>query len=543
MQHSGLTTCQDKKNIGRFRMQTLPVVWGVLVLITIAFLVGPVSADKPAASFISNATSGTVPLSVQFMDSSLDSPTSWTWLFGDGGTSTSQNPTHTYTNEGSYTVTLIATNLAGSDTLTKTEYITATKASSVPAVSFVTNVTSGSVPLSVQFLDSSTNSPTSWVWSFGDGGTSLLSNPVHTYKTDGTYTVTLTATNSAGSNTISRTNYITASKVTDVPDPVFKSTVTSGYAPLNVQFVDASGNSPTSWVWSFGDGSTAIIQNPTHTYTTAGTYTVTLTATNSAGSNTVSQTGYIVVNAAIPISSFTANVTSGVKPLTVQFTDTSTNAPTGWYWTFGEGGTSTSQNPVYTFTSAGKYAVSVGVSNSAGSNTTTKAKYITVTNVASSPIASFTADIRSGTAPVTVQFTDTTTNAPTGWQWSFGDGIQNTERNPSHTYTKAGTYSVSLMAVNTGGYNTTTQPGYITVTGPVVTVSPTQVTTTLSTTVYPTETQSAAETTVPPASGGGLSSWTLPLIGGVILVLVIIALVLRAGGRSGGKRRSRGRDL
>jgi PKD repeat protein len=369
---------------------------------------------------------------------------------------------------------------------------------------------------------------------------------VHTYATDGTYTVTLTVTNSAGSNTISQTNYITASRVTDSPTPLFKSTVSSGYAPLNVQFVDASGNSPNSWIWSFGDGSTSSLQNPAHTYTTAGSYTVTLTATNSVGSNTVSQTGYIIVNAAVPISSFTANVTSGIKPLTIQFTDTSTNTPTGWYWTFGDGGTSTSQNPVYTFTSLGTYAISLGASNSAGSNTTTKPGYITVTDVASPPLASFTADIQSGTAPLTVQFTDTSTNAPTGWQWSFGDGILNTEQNPSHTYIKGGTYSVSLMAVNTGGHNTTTLPGYITVSAPVATTTPipTQVTTTLITTVYPTETQSAAETTVPPISGGGLSSWTLPLIGVVILVIIIIALALHAGGRSGGgKRRSRGRDL
>ena len=527
-------------------MKTRPVFLGILALIVIAFLVCPVSADKPVASFISNVSSGNTPLSVQFMDSSLNSPTSWTWLFGDSTTSTSQNPAHTYTTIGTYTVTLIATNSAGSDTLTKTGYITVTKAASVPAVSFVANVTSGSVPLPVQFLDSSTNSPTTWVWSFGDGGTSTLSNPVHTYETDGTYTVTLTATNSAGSNTISRTNYITASKVTDAPEPLFKSTTASGYAPLNVQFVDVSSNSPNAWVWSFGDGSTSSIQNPTHTYTTAGTYTVTLTATNSAGSNTVSQTGYIIVNAAIPVSSFKANVTYGVKPLTVQFTDTSTNAPTGWYWTFGEGGTSTSQNPIYTFTSVGTYAVSLGVSNSAGSNTTTKAGYITVTNVAPAPIASFTANIQSGTAPLTVQFTDTSTNTPNGWQWSFGDGIQNTEQNPSHTYIKSGTYSVSLMVVNTGGHNTTTLPGYITVSAPVATATPTQVPSTKSTTVtvLPTETTSATQTTVAPTSDGGLSSWTLPLIGVVILVLIIIALVLRAGGRSGGgKRRSRGRDL
>ena len=529
-------------------MKTTPVFLGFLVLITMIFLVSPVSADKPVASYISNVSSGSIPLSVQFMDSSFNSPTSWTWLFGDSGTSTSQNPAHTYTTAGTYTVTLIATNSAGSDTLTKAGYITATKAVSVPAIFFIANVTTGSVPFSVQFLDSSTNSPTAWVWSFGDGGTSTLSNPVHTYALEGTYTVTLTATNSAGSNTSSQTGYITANKVTDSPEPLFKSTVTSGYAPLNVQFVDASSNSPTAWVWSFGDGGTSTLQNPAHTYTTAGSYTVTLTATNPAGSNTVSRTGYITIEAAIPVSSFTANVTSGVKPLAVQFTDTSTNAPTGWYWSFGDGGTSTLQNPVYTFNSVGTYAVSLGTLNSAGSNTTTMSGYITVTNVAPSPVASFTSDRQSGSAPLTVQFTDTSTNSPTGWQWSFGDGIQNTEQNPSHTYMKSGTYTVSLMTVNTGGYTTTTQPGYITVSVPVATATLTPVSTTISptqntATVQPTETQTAAETIAPPGSEG-LPSWILPLIGVVILVLVISALVLHAGGRSRGKkRRSRGRDL
>jgi PKD repeat protein len=529
-------------------MKKTSVFLGILILIIAGFLVSPVCADKPVASFISNVSSGTTPLTVQFVDSTLNSPTSWTWLFGDGGTSTSQDPTHTYTTAGTYTVTLISTNSAGSDTLTRMGYITATKASSVPAASFVTNVTSGAVPLSVQFLDSSNNSPIAWVWSFGDGGSSTISNPVHTYTTAGTYTVTLTATNSAGSNTVSQTNYITASVVTDAPGPLFKSTVTSGYAPLNVQFVDASSNAPNTWTWSFGDGSTSSLQNPTHTYTTAGTYTVTLTATNSAGSNTVSQTNYITVVAAVPQSSFTANVTSGAKPLTLQFTDTSTNVPTGWYWTFGDGGVSTSQNPVYTFNSIGTYAVSLGVSNTAGSNTTTMPGYITVTNSATSPITSFTADIQSGTAPFTVQFTDTSGNSPTGWQWSFGDGTQSTEENPSYTYTTAGTYSVTLTAVNAGGHNTSTMPGYITVSAPLVTAAPTQIiataTPTMSTsTVNPTGTQSAAVTTAPPASGEGTPSWELPLIGIVVLALVVIALLLYAGGRSGGRRRSRGGDL
>ena len=529
-------------------MKTKKVVWLFLILVSGIFLISPVMGAVPAASFISNASSGNVPLTVQFMDSSLNSPTSWTWLFGDGGFSSLQNPTHTYTTPGTYTVTLIAANSAGSNTATFQGYVTVTKAASVPVVSFVTNITSGSPPLSVQFLDTSTNSPSSWVWSFGDGGTSASPNPVHTYTTQGSYTVTLTDTNSAGSNTTSVSNFITVNQVTVVPTALFKTTVSSGIEPLTVQFVDASINSPNSWVWSFGDGGTSTLQDPTHTYTTPGTYTVTLTASNAMGSNTVSQPGYITVNAAVPVASFTANVTSGINPLSVQFTDTSNNTPTGWYWTFGDGGTSTLQNPTHTFTGVGSYAISLGASNTAGSNTTTIPAFITVTNAASPPITSFIADLQSGTAPLTVQFEDTSTNSPNGWQWFFGDGTQSTDQNPTHTYIQSGTYTVSLTTTNSGGQNTTTMPGFITVSEHPVTSTTTQVVPTVSqmpgtVTEQPNETQTAAETTVPPASSGTSPSWTLPLIGIVILVLVVIALLLHVGGRSGGRRRSGGRDL
>jgi PKD repeat protein len=253
------------------------------------------------------------------------------------------------------------------------------------------------------------------------------------------------------------------------------------------------------------------------------------------------------VKASLPISSFTSNVTSGAKPLVVQFTDTSNNTPTGWYWTFGDGGTSTLQNPIYTYTSLGTYAVSLGASNSAGSNTTTRSTYITVANTVTPPVAAFTSDIRSGTAPLTVLFTDTSTNSPTGWQWSFGDGTFNTEKNPSHTYTTGGTYSVTLTAVNSGGSNVSLMPGYITVATSAITGTQTAIPTATTGTTDGTKGQETVtpvvtETTAAPSGSG--SSWTLLFIGGVILVIIIIAVLLHVrGGSRGGRRWSRGGDL
>jgi PKD repeat protein len=144
---------------------------------------------------------------VNFTDTSTNSPTSWSWTFGDGGTSTSQNPSHQYASANSYTVSLQATNAGGSDTETKTNYITVTVAP--PVANFSGSPTSGNAPLTVNFTDSSTNTPTSWSWNFGDGGTSTAQNPSHQYTSANSYTVSLQATNAGGSDTETKTNYIT----------------------------------------------------------------------------------------------------------------------------------------------------------------------------------------------------------------------------------------------------------------------------------------------------------------------------------------------
>ena len=496
-----------------------------ILLVSMLFVLPASAVSTPVAAFASNATSGTAPLAVLFIDESTNSPASWLWSFGDGSTSSTESPSHTYTSVGTYTVTLTATNAAGSNTITRTGYITVSKSDSAPVANFVANVTSGTIPLSVQFVDSSTNTPTSWVWSFGDGGSSTLQNPSHTYTSAGTYTVTLTATNAAGSNTLSLSGYITASKVAALPVASFAATVTSGTAPLTVQFVDSSTNTPTSWVWSFGDGSSSTLQDPSHTYTSVGTYTVTLTATNAAGSNTDTETGYISVDLTIPVASFTANSTSGPEPLTVNFTDTSTNSPTEWYWSFGDGDTSSDQNVTHTYTSTGTYTVELTAYNSAGSNITSALDYITVVSDTVTPEVSFTADVTQGTVPLTVQFTDTSENSPTSWLWSFGDGSSSTLENPSHTYSESGTYSVRLTAANGAGSNTVTRSGYVTVTEAAITTlqtsaaaTPAPMLTVVTEALTPTPT---AEDTVASSSGG--SSGLLPVAG--VLVLIVIGIV------------------
>jgi PKD repeat protein len=246
----------------------------------------------------------------------------------------------------------------------------------------------------------------------------------------------------------------------------FTGSPTSGSAPLTVAFTDTSTNSPTSWSWTFGDGGTSTARNPSHTYAAAGTYSVSLTATNALGSNTLTRTNYITVTPPIPpVANFSGSPTSGVMPLTVAFTDTSTGSPASWSWTFGDGGTSTTRNPSHTYTTAGTYTVTLQVTNAAASNTLTRTNYITVTPPPP-PVANFSGSPTSGVIPLTVAFTDTSTNSPTSWSWNFGDGGTSTARNPSHTYTVAGTYTVTLQVANAGGTNTLTRTNYITATPP-----------------------------------------------------------------------------
>ena len=150
----------------------------------------------------------------------------------------------------------------------------------------------------------------------------------------------------------------------------FSASPTSGNAPLNVAFTDKSTGSPTKWKWTFGDGTSSTVQNPTHKYSKAGTYTVVLTASNAGGSNTVTKSNYIKVTepAPKPVANFTSNVKSGNVPLKVTFTDKSTGAPTSWKWSFGDGTYSTTKNPAYTYNEAGNYTVSLTVKNAAGTN-------------------------------------------------------------------------------------------------------------------------------------------------------------------------------
>ena len=404
----------------------------------------------PTAGFSGTNTSGCAPLTVQFTNTSTGANSyAWTFPGGTPGTSTAQNPTVVYNTSGNYNVTLIVTNPAGSDTLTQNNFVTV---NTTPVAGFTSSVNG----TTATFTNTSTNA-TSYSWNFGDGGNSMSTNPTHTYATDGVYTVVLSATNACGTVTSSQT-------VTIVTPPVagFSANNTSGCAPLTVQFTNQSSANATTFAWSFpgGNPSTSAAQNPSVTYATAGTYNVSLTVSNSAGSNTSTQTNYITVNT-VPLAGFSSSVNGTMAT----FTNTSTNA-TSYSWNFGDGGTSTATNPTHNYATDGVYTVILSATNPCGTVTSTH----TVT-IVTPPSASFSANNTTGCAPLAVQFNNLSSANATTWAWTFPGGSPSTStaQNPNVTYSTPGNFNVTLIASNSAGSDTTTLTNYIHVQGPPAT--------------------------------------------------------------------------
>jgi PKD repeat protein len=463
----------------------------------------------PIANFTGSPTLANPLDVIQFTDQSTNSPTSWQWNFGDAATSTAQNPQHYYQVKGIYTVSLTAINANGQNTATKQNYIDVGLAPMADFRPVIDPSQMNRVPMLVNFVDQSANMPTSWQWDFGDGQTSGTQNPTHAYMNAGTYTVTLTATNSFGSNTKVRQNLIVVGNGIAVNFAADQTTVAVGQI---VTFTDLSTNSPTQWLWDFGDGSAGSGSQPNHIYQAAGVYTVTLTASNPTMTNSLTKTQYITV-LNIPRADFVASTTRGGAPLAVTFTDKSTGAPTSWQWNFGDGSTSTDQNPTHTYTQLGTYTVTLSATNNNGSNTASKANYIVVTLA---PVADFSVNQRVGNAPFIVQFQDLSTNNPTSWLWQFGDGTTSTQQNPTHTYPSIGAYNVTLTVSNQYGSDTTFKTG--TSTG----MTPTPVPTTAVPVTQAPPAAAVTTTLAPPTT-------TLASLPPVIPVLAVFSMLVIVG--------------
>ncbi len=237
---------------------------------------------------------------------------------------------------------------------------------------------------------------------------------------------------------------------------------TSGHSPLTVNFTGRAfgGTSPYAYQWAFGDGATSTDQNPVHVYASSGRYTATLTAIDDTRT-TATATVAVAVDATITTilqAHATASVTTGQAPLAVNFVGSASGGsePYTYQWTFGDGGTSTSQNPVRVYASPGTYAVKLTVKDRTAT-TATWDLIIRATSLTTVLSANGLASPSTGKAPLAVRFVASAAggSSPYTYHWSFGDGTTSSSQSPSHTFSSPGTYNV-VLTVRDGLATTTT---------------------------------------------------------------------------------------
>jgi len=419
------------------------------------YLVQLNDGTAPVTDFMASRTFGVAPLTVQFTDVSAGEITSWVWNFSEGPQSTQQHPLKTFAEPGEYEITLTTRGAKGRDVESRPAFVTVVAG---PLADFSATPAQGIAPLTVQFDDLSEGTVTAWSWNFGDGSSASVPAPQHVFA-PGVYDVALTVSGPSGSHTRTRAGYVVSEDL--APGAAFTADVTSGFAPLTVQFQDASTGLVNEWSWNFGDGSSASSAAPQHLFTEPGTYTVALTASGPYGVDTETRTAWITVEDPTPTADFVASPTSGLAPLVVAFEDRSSGLITSWSWDLGDGASANVAAPSHVYELAGTYAVTLTVGGPFGSDSLTLAAAVVA--LEPPPTAQFEPSVTSGFAPLALGFTSQSSGEITSYSWNFGDGTTSSEADPAHVYAAPGLYSVTLTVSGPTGTGSETKTDLVTV--------------------------------------------------------------------------------
>ena len=391
---------------------------------------------------------------VTFINTSTGSGTlKWLWNFGDGDTSTLRTPTHFYLNEGIYSVSLTITDRFGcTDTTNKTNLVTISN----PKASFtISDSLAACPPLLVQTQNTSVNYTESF-WNFGDGNSSKLQSPLHSYTNGGTYTLMLIEHGFGDC-------YDTASKIIHVRGPggTFKYSPLSGCYPQQVSF-QATTQNTSLYIWDFGDGSIETISANTanHRYDIPGVYVPKVILEDTAGCKVPLQlTDSIKVSGAFP--RFALNAQTGCDSSLVIFTDSSittnfdrVNVRT---WDFGDGTFSSDISPLHYYKKPGTYNTSLFIQTDSGC--TGKFMLPVTVSINTSPVvaANFLDSVCINTPINFTAINSANITGPLEWFWSFGNNDTSNLQNPVYTYTTAGTFNVNTIARATNGCADTVQ--------------------------------------------------------------------------------------
>jgi gliding motility-associated-like protein len=404
------------------------------------------------AVFDADPVSGCPPLEVQFENFSSVEGDSYFWDFGDGDTSTLENPVHIFTTPGVYNVQFIITDLANC-IVADTAYVEITVSGNTDVLAdFIVN-DSLCLSSNIEFINQSQNA-SNFLWDFGDGNTSTQENPIHTFTSEGTFLVTLYADPGSNCGDTATFEVSVFENVLDVDFLFTQSNCNDTTGVISFTGLVNANNGVQSILWNFGDGTTSTELSPEHSFVT-GSYVVTLTVTDNVGcTNFVSDVIEVSTEPLEVSFEWTAScnpIASGVFFEAVVQTNANV---TNYQWDFGNGFiTNGTASPVNFYAQEGDYIVTLVVTTDLGCTAT----FIdTITVVIEQLNPNFTVEpITCGEA--TVQFVNTTTpiDSVIGYLWNFGDGTTSTEQNPNHTFPQVGNYFVSLTAFSSSGCQST----------------------------------------------------------------------------------------
>ncbi len=424
------------------------------------YLIFMLYSNSVFSQLVSNFTTissntGCGSLVVEFEDLSTGNPNTWLWDFGNGNTSNLQNPVSLYPFAGFYTVSLTISDGITNDISTFVNYI---KVYEKPIADLSVGMTSICVPNELDFSDEShySNNILSWIWDFGDGGSSNMQNPTYEYSDPGLYTVSLSVIDDRGCESLVIMDNLIDAK--EVPIADFDLDISTSCDPFEIISFQNNSQYSISYDWNFGDGQSSNTQNPQHNYS-SGIYDIKLVADNGVCADTLIQNNLIEIGA-IVITDFESNVSSICKNNNVQFTDISNYNPDTWSWDFGDGQTSTLQNPSHIYQDAGIYTVSLTTSkNGECISIIEKIDLIEVFEDIEINISSN--DTVSCTLPFHVSFQDNTTNA-ISWNWNFENGDSSNLQNPNIVFNTYDNFDVELTVTDINGcVSTITETDFI----------------------------------------------------------------------------------
>lgn len=359
------------------------------------------------------------------------------WVFGDGDSTTIENPSHAYRFSGHYTARLVATSIENcKDTTTQVVIV-----SNPPIAEYAQSINEGCTPLTVVFNNNNVVAGTVYTWDFGKGRIVSTTNPGtiifdNTFDQDTIYKVVMTAETPGCVATVDSSHITVFTK----PRANFAVDYGSGCSPLKVNFSNVSTGSPRTFYWNFGNGITSNAEKPAsqtyYTDTTLRNYTIRLIATNTCGHDTMERK--VTVTPSTVRAFFGVDRTEGCSPLTINVSSAATYGSKVSF-DMGDGVTTNNEDFDYTFTQPGTYkVVQTAYSGGCGQDSITK-----IINVWATPSVDFTNSQFNACKDRRVQFTQTTSPNVSVW-WTFGDGGESGQHNPLHDYGRSGTFPVKV---------------------------------------------------------------------------------------------------